>query len=82
MSHTPQIAAPAVDHWYYRVPIFGWIARDLAQGGPDTIWYFLVIVLTAIVLAMKTWGLVALGLIALAAVPVMFVILLLLTVGK
>ena len=33
-------------------------------------------------LAVKTWGLVALGLTALAAVPVMFVVLILLTLGK
>ena len=33
-------------------------------------------------LAVKTWGLVALGLTALASVPVMFVVLILLTLGK
>ena len=33
-------------------------------------------------LAIKTWGLVALGLTALATVPVMFVVLILLTLGR
>jgi hypothetical protein len=68
--------------WFYSIPVFGWIARDLAEGTPDTIWYFLVILLTLLILAVKTWGLVALGLTALATVPVIFVVLILITVGK
>ena len=68
--------------WYYRIPVFGWIARDLIHGSRDNILYFLVIVITVLVLAMKTWGLVALGLAALATVPVIFVVLILITIGK
>ncbi|PPB80338.1 hypothetical protein LV82_02213 [Albidovulum inexpectatum] len=68
--------------WYYSIPVFGWIARDLVHGSRDNILYFLVICLTALVLAVKTWGLVALGLTALATVPLMFVILIALTLGK
>lgn len=68
--------------WYYRIPVFGWIAKDLIHGSRDNIVYFLIIVVTALVLAMKTWGLVALGLTALATVPVVFIILILITVGK
>lgn len=69
-------------HWFYSVPVLGWIARDVTHGPEDTIWYALVIVLTALVLAVKTWGLVALGLTALAAVPFAFAALLLITIGK
>ena len=58
----------------YAVPVSGWIARDIACG-PDNIRYALVILLTVLVPAVKTWGLVALALTALAAVPVMFVLL-------
>lgn len=68
--------------WYYSVPVFGWIARDLIHGTKDNILYFLVIVLTALVLAVKTWGLVALGLTALATVPLIFATLILITLGK
>ncbi|MGB2201929.1 MAG: hypothetical protein ACPH5G_11405 [Pseudooceanicola atlanticus] len=78
MSDTP---APA-SHPLYRLPILGWIARDLARDFHGNIWYAVVIVLTAIVLAVKTWGLVALGLTALALVPVIFTLLILITVGK
>lgn len=68
--------------WYYRVPLFGWIARDLVHGSRDNILYFLVILATALVVAVKTWGLVALGLTALATVPVIFATLILITLGK
>ncbi len=68
--------------WYYSVPVLGWIARDLVHGKQDNLWYFLVMVLTALILAVKTWGLVALTLTALAAVPVIFVLLITITLGK
>ncbi|WP_347310342.1 hypothetical protein [Defluviimonas sp. SAOS-178_SWC] len=68
--------------WYYSIPVVGWIARDLVHGSRDNILYFLVILLTLLVLAVKTWGLVALGLTALATVPVIFSVLILITIGK
>lgn len=68
--------------WYYSIPVFGWIARDLVHGTRDNILYFLVILVTLLVLAVKTWGLVALGLTALATVPVIFATLILITIGK
>ena len=74
--------APANLPWYYSVPLFGWIARDLVYGTRDNILYFLVIVVTLVVLAMKAWGLVALAMVALAMVPVMFGILILISLGK
>jgi hypothetical protein len=67
---------------FYAVPVFGWIARDLKEGGPDTIYYLLVAVFTLVVLAVKTWGVVALTMIALTMVPVVMVLLILITVGK
>ena len=68
--------------WYYSIPLFGWIARDLVHGTPDNLLYFLVIVVTLLVLAVKAWGLVALTMVALAAVPVCFALLILISVGK
>jgi hypothetical protein len=73
-------ASPGLSPSLYAFPVSGWIARDIARG-PDTIRYALVILLTVLVLAVKTWGLVALALTALAAVPVMFVLLIALTQG-
>ncbi|MGI3163155.1 hypothetical protein [Pseudooceanicola sp. 200-1SW] len=66
---------------YHLLPVLGWIIRDLERDFRGNIGYAALIAVTALILAMKTWGLVALGLTALACVPVMFVILILLTQG-
>ncbi len=55
----------------YTIPVLGWIARDISRG-VENVFYALVIALTLVVLAVKTWGLVALTMTALALVPVMF----------
>lgn len=56
---------------FYAVPILGWIARDISRG-IENVFYALVIALTLLVLAVMTWGIVALTMTALALVPVMF----------
>jgi hypothetical protein len=66
---------------FYAIPLLGWIARDIAEKGEENIYCALVIALTCVVLAVKTWGLVALGLTGLALVPVMFVVLIAITLG-
>lgn len=66
----------------FRLPLLGWIARDLTRDFHGNIWYAVMIFVTLLVLAVKTWGLVALGLTALALVPIMFTVLILITVGK
>ncbi|WRH61880.1 MAG: hypothetical protein RSE12_16130 [Fuscovulum sp.] len=58
----------------HATPILGHIARDIS-----TIYYVLMIVLTLIVLSVKTWGLAALVLTAVAFVPVMFALLIWIT---
>ncbi len=54
------------------IPVIGWIARDVLFGDKDNIWYALVIVLTAFILALATWGLPALVMSALSLVPLCF----------
>lgn len=54
-------------------PLFGWIARDIGRD-VNIVFYMLAIALTVLVLAVKTWGLVALTMAALPMVPVMFAI--------
>ena len=68
--------------WFHHIPVLGWIAYDIAHGEADTIWYALTILVTILVLMVKTWGLVALAMTALAMVPVVFVTLILITLGK
>ncbi len=52
----------------------------LGRLGPMLI--LIVILLALLALAVKTWGLVALGLTAIATVPVVFLLLFLITIGK
>lgn len=59
------------------IPVVGRVIRE-AEREVDTIYYLLTICLTAIVIAVQTWGLPALVMTALALVPVMFVLLIIL----
>ncbi len=68
--------------WYFRIPVLGWIARDLTKDFHGNFWYFLVMVVSLLAIGVANWGLPVLGLTALALVPVMFVVLILITVGK
>ncbi len=65
---------------YHSIPVLGWIARDIEKSD-ENIWYALVIALTLIILAVSTWGVMALALTALALVPIVFVVLIAITLG-
>lgn len=65
----------------YAVPIIGWIVRDLLEGDDHQIWYFLAGAVSLWGIAILIWGLPGLLLPALAMVPVVFIILLLITRG-
>ncbi|MBT9247437.1 hypothetical protein KM031_14840 [Gemmobacter fulvus] len=69
-------ALPAIS--FSRLPLIGFIARDIARD-VNVIFYLLTIAVTLVVLAVKTWGLVALTMVALVMVAVMFVILIAIT---
>lgn len=58
-------------------PVVGQVIRDIERD-TTSIYYLLVIFVTAVVLGIQTWGLPALVLTALALVPVMFVLLIIL----
>lgn len=79
---TPISSARPARSGLYRVPVLGWIAHDLSHGDDDTIWYALTILLTVLVLVFKAWGLVGITMIALAMVPVIFTLLILITLGR
>ncbi|WP_333814687.1 hypothetical protein [Tabrizicola sp.] len=59
------------------IPIVGRVIRDVERE-VDSVYYLLTIFVTAVVLAVQTWGLPALVLTALALVPVMFILLVIL----
>ncbi len=59
------------------LPVIGRVVRDIERE-VDAIYYLIVILITALVLAVQTWGLAALVMTALACVPVMFLLLIIL----
>lgn len=73
----PQIHRPTFLH---RLPILGRIIRDIERE-PDAIFYLIVGVLSLIIIGTVTYGLHVLALSALAMVPVIFTVLILITLG-
>lgn len=70
MSLSEPLPAPGL---MSRLPLIGPISRAVGRD-IDLIFYLLVIALTVLVLAIKTWGIMVLTLTAMALVPVMFII--------
>ncbi len=68
-------ASPALPAASVTLPVLCHIARDIGRD-INVVFYLIVIALTAVVLAVKTFGLAALVLTAVALVPVIFVLLL------
>ncbi|MFN4159698.1 MAG: hypothetical protein ACK4GO_15040 [Gemmobacter sp.] len=64
----------------HSIPLIGSVARDIGRDSSN-VFYALVILLTCVVVAVRIWGLVALSMAALALVPVVFVLLILITRG-
>ncbi|AOG10592.1 hypothetical protein [Agrobacterium sp. RAC06] len=65
----------------YRVPLFGWMLREAIYGPTTAKVLFVVNLLLLWLLAIVVFGYPAIILPALAAVPTMFVVLLLITKG-
>ena len=66
---------------FYRVPVIGWIARDLVEGDADNFWYLLAGLLSLWIIAIMTWGLPALYVPAVIAAPLVLVLLVIITLG-
>jgi hypothetical protein len=69
-SNAPAQPGPLGRH-LRALPVAGRVIRDIERD-LDTVFYLVVILVTALVLAVQTWGLAALVLSALGLVPVMF----------
>ena len=74
-THRP----PMWQRLFFLVPIIGWVARDLIYGDKDTIWYALVAFISLWLSAILLFGLPGLYIPALAMVPVIFLVLILIT---
>jgi hypothetical protein len=79
MSLATAAAAPSLpSRLLHATPVLGHIARDISRD-ISTVYYLLTILVTVLVLAVQTWGLAALVVSAVAFVPVMFALLIWIT---
>jgi len=65
----------------FAIPLFGWLARDAANGKPEDLGYTIVALVSMWGCSALLFGLPGLYLPALAMVPVMFLILVLISRG-
>ncbi len=73
-SDPPAPARSALSRFVRALPVVGRVIRDIERD-IDAVYYLIVIALTALVLAVQVWGLPALVLTALALIPVIFALL-------
>lgn len=76
--------APALPAWqrlFFKIPVLGWMARDLLFGDKNNVWFALIAFISLWMCSLLTFGLPGLYLPALAMVPIIFVVLLLITWG-
>ncbi len=65
----------------YSIPLFGWLARDAAEGDPDDLGYTALAIVSMWGCSALLFGLPGFYLPAVALVPVMFLILILISRG-
>ena len=64
---------------FFAIPVIGWVAKDLLFGHKNNVWFALIGFVSLWLSSALTFGLPGLYLPALALVPVMFVVLILIT---
>ena len=64
---------------FFAIPVIGWVAKDLLFGDKNNVWFALIGFVSLWLSAALTFGLPGLYLPALALVPVMFTVLILIT---
>ena len=74
-------ALPFWQRLFFAIPVIGWVAKDLIFGDKNNIWFALIAFVSLWLSAALTFGLPGLYLPALALVPVMFVVLVVITWG-
>lgn len=79
-SHTVPVPTLA-QRLLFAVPIIGWVARDVLFGDKNNVWAALIAFVSLWMCSALTFGLPGLYLPALALVPVIFLVLILITKG-
>jgi len=87
ISDTPRVApafnyAQLAKRAFFAIPILGWIARDVAYGDESNIYFAVIAFVSLWAMSALTFGLPGLYLPAVALVPVMFCMLIAITLAK
>lgn len=81
---TTAATPPSLPLWqrvFFKIPVIGWVARDLLFGDKNNVWFAIIGFVSLWISAALTFGLPGLYLPAVALVPVIFIVLLLITKG-
>ncbi len=81
-SKAKAVAISTAKKAIYSFPVLGWLLKDAVKGGPTALLWFIFNIIAVWLIAIAYFGLPALIVPALVAVPVIFVVLILLTMGK
>lgn len=80
MTHAAtHVRLPFWQRFFFAIPIIGWVARDLAFGDKNNVWFAIIGFFSLWMCSALTFGLPGLYIPALILVPVMFVVLLCIT---
>lgn len=80
-SATHMYSLPLWQRFFFKIPVLGWVARDLLFGDKNNVWFALIGFFSLWMSSALTFGLPGLYLPAVAMVPVVFLLLLLITKG-
>jgi hypothetical protein len=72
---------PLYERAIYSVPLIGWMLKDVVHGDRSNLWWFLFTLVSCWIMAIMTFGYPAVILPVVCAVPAMFVVLILITLG-
>lgn len=79
MEHPPRLSR--LERVLYAVPLIGWMLKDVVHGDPDNVYWFIFTLGALWIMAIMAFGYPAIILPALAAVPVAFLTLVLISRG-
>ncbi len=79
MARSPRL--PRHERIIYAIPLIGWMLKDVVHGDTDNIYYFIATLVMLWVLAIVMFGYPAIIIPALALVPVIFAVLVIISRG-
>lgn len=81
-SNAKAVALTATKKVAFNIPVFGWLLKDAVNGGPSALLWFIFNMVASWLVAIYYLGYPAIIIPALIAVPVMFAVLIWITMDK